>query len=156
MAGVPVPARMALPRPPWNVCAGRDRDKLPERKWGDSQRLSVAAGIASGMAYLHAKRVCHRDLKSFNCLYDRHLCIKLCDLGFSKFKERNSIKFESRIGTPAWMAPEVLNGEEYDHMSDVYSYGIILWELARRPPPSCPLTTHPTTGSPVDALWRSL
>lgn len=69
------------------------------------------------MRFLHHKaRGCHRDLKSHNVLYDKQLNIKLCDFAFSKFKaelERKTVKFESRVGTPQWMAPEVLRGEDY-------------------------------------------
>jgi serine/threonine protein kinase len=64
----------------------------------------------------HKARGCHRDLKSHNVLYDKQLNIKLCDFAFSKFKaelERKTVKFESRVGTPQWMAPEVLRGEDY-------------------------------------------
>ena len=68
------------------------------------------------MRFLHKNHICHRDLKSHNVLYDKQLNIKLCDFAFSKFKatlEKKSVRFESRVGTPQWMAPEVLRGEEY-------------------------------------------
>ena len=95
----------------------------------------MALGVATGMAYLHKHQVAHRDLKSANVLYDRGLRIKLCDFAFSKFKERKSMRFESRVGTPAWMAPEVLNGEAYQYSADIYGLGVIVWEcLAREEP----------------------
>ena len=83
----------------------------------DKRLVAIAYGIANGMRFLHHKaRGCHRDLKSHNVLYDKQLNIKLCDFAFSKFKaelERKTVKFESRVGTPQWMAPEVLRGEDY-------------------------------------------
>ena len=58
-------------------------------------------------------------------LYDRELHIKLCDFAFSKFKlaaaAQTTAAFESSVGTPAWMAPEVLRGDEYTVRADVYS-----------------------------------
>ena len=59
--------------------------------------------------------------------YDKDLRAKLCDFGLSSFTERLSARFESRVGTPAWMAPEVLNGERYSLAADVWSVGVIAW-----------------------------
>ena len=71
-------------------------------------------------------------------LYNRDLYIKLCDFAFSKFKSKiadETLKFESRVGTPAWMAPEILRGEEYTLSADVHSYGVIMWEMVTRSEP---------------------
>lgn len=86
---------------------------LDSRKDGNHFQLA-------GMDFLHAHSVCHRDLKSANVLFDRQLKVKLCDFAFSKFRriqseaegETAEAKFVSSVGTPAWMAPEVLRGEE--------------------------------------------
>ena len=97
--------------------------------------VRISHGIANGMAFLHRNGVCHRDLKSPNVLYDRDLNIKLCDFAFSKFKDgmdRVNAQMDSRVGTPAWMAPEVLCGEPYSHKADVYSFGVIFWEILHR------------------------
>ena len=112
----------------------------------DSARtLSVLQGIAGGMGFLHEHSVIHRDLKSANVLFNRQLQVKLCDFAFSKFKlaagenswggAASSAAFESTVGTPAWMAPEVLRGDEYTMRADVYSFGVLVWEtMARRQP----------------------
>lgn len=72
-------------------------------------------------------------------LYDRDCRVKLCDFAFSRFKEKcgneTSAKMDSRVGTPAWMAPEVLRGDQYSRSADIYSYGIILWEVVSRKEP---------------------
>ena len=90
-----------------------------------ARTLSVLQGIAAGMTFLHAHSVIHRDLKSANVLFDKQLRIKLCDFAFSKFKlaaaAQTTAAFESSVGTPAWMAPEVLRGDEYTLRADVYS-----------------------------------
>ncbi|MDA8532035.1 protein kinase [bacterium] len=104
----------------------------------DKRQVLITLGMANGLAFLHWKGICHRDLKSPNVLYNRDLYIKLCDFAFSKFKskvEDETLKFESRVGTPAWMAPEVLRGEEYTLSADVYSYGVIIWEMVTRSEP---------------------
>ena len=104
----------------------------------DKRQVMLSLGMANGLAFLHRKGICHRDLKSPNVLYNRDLYIKLCDFAFSKFKgkvEDETLKFESRVGTPAWMAPEVLRGDGYTLSADVYSYGVIIWEMVTRSEP---------------------
>jgi serine/threonine protein kinase len=114
-----------------NLLYGKGRkNELTERR-----QVRIAIGVANGMAFLHRNSVCHRDLKSPNVLYDRDLNIKLCDFAFSKFKDGISAQMESRVGTPAWMAPEVLCGEPYSLKADVYSFGVILWEIVHRARP---------------------
>ena len=111
---------------------GADKMLIPPRL------VAIACGIVSGMAFLHAHNVCHRDLKSANVLFDKQLRIKLCDFAFSKFKpsdEDASMQLQTQIGTAAWMAPEVLRGDDYSLKCDCYSFGVIIWELIVRKQP---------------------
>eukprot|EP01052_Picozoa_sp_SAG31_P010214 SAG31_NODE_552_length_14204_cov_14.295356_8_plen_484_part_00 len=101
---------------------------------GMKRQLHIAHGVANGLAFLHSHSVAHRDLKGSNVLYDRQLNVRLCDFAFSKFKQQQS-GMASQVGTPAWMAPEVLRGEEYSLSADMYSYGVVLWELTQRREP---------------------
>jgi sterile alpha motif and leucine zipper-containing kinase AZK len=114
---------------------GKDKKNLPDDKWHDRRKLGVAIGIVNGVKFLHSKKVCHRDLKSPNVLYDKDLNIKLCDFAFSTFSQQASMRFESRVGTPAWMAPEVLNGDAYTLSADIYSLAVIIWEIVTRSEP---------------------
>jgi len=93
-----------------------------------SRRLRLALDAARGMAYLHAKNVMHNDLKSANLLVDPAGQLKVCDFGMSRILGRQNP--ESEFHSPAWMAPEVLRGEDYNASADVYSFGVVLWELA--------------------------
>jgi serine/threonine protein kinase len=90
----------------------------------------VARGAARGMAYLHSGNppVLHRDLKSANILLDESYTAKVCDFGLSRLKAQES-NMTGNCGTVQWMAPEVLSNEAYNEKADVYSYGIICWEL---------------------------
>ena len=95
-----------------------------------TERTIAAFDIARGMKFLHARKIVHRDLKTLNVLLDDNKRVKICDFGFSRFAENDTL-MTSNIGTPHWMAPEVLKrGSHYTSKVDVYAYGIVLWELA--------------------------
>ena len=104
--------------------------ELHRRKRLDqTQLLIVAYDIARGMNFLHNHQIIHRDLKSLNVLLDENGKAKICDFGFSKKYEKNEIMTKN-IGTPHWMAPELLAYDKgYDTKIDVYSYGVVLWEI---------------------------
>ena len=89
-------------------------------------RGRMALGIARGMAYLHAQGIVHRDLKSANVLVMRDWSTKITDFGLAIRKDQIT---PGACGTIAWMAPEVLDGRAYDEKADVYSFGIVLYEL---------------------------
>jgi serine/threonine protein kinase len=88
------------------------------------------------MAYLHSGNppVLHRDLKSANLLLDESYTTKVCDFGLSRLKAQ-ARSMTGNCGTVQWMAPEVLANRDYDEKADVYSFGIIVWELLSR---ECP------------------
>lgn len=112
----------------WNLLQNLDY-KL---NWEDRRRLALE--IARGMNYLHMfpTPVLHRDLKSLNILIDDGFRPKIADFGWTRLKAEN---MTGKIGTYQWMAPEVIKSQKYTEMADVFSFGIILWEIAAREPP---------------------
>jgi serine/threonine protein kinase len=88
---------------------------------------------AKGMNYLHSSDppVIHRDLKSPNLLVDKHWTIKICDFNLSRAIEESGGNVMSSLAAtnPRWLAPEILSGKGYTFSSDVYSFGMILWEV---------------------------
>uniref|UniRef100_A0AAY4ASG8 Mitogen-activated protein kinase kinase kinase n=1 Tax=Denticeps clupeoides TaxID=299321 RepID=A0AAY4ASG8_9TELE len=87
-----------------------------------------ASGIASGMNYLHLHKIIHRDLKSPNVLITHNDAVKISDFGTSKELSDKSTKM-SFAGTVAWMAPEVIRNEPVSEKVDIWSFGVVLWEL---------------------------
>ncbi|CAL8469015.1 g8556 [Coccomyxa elongata] len=98
---------------------------------GWPRRLNMALEAAKGMLYLHsrAEPVLHRDLKSANLLVDKHWRVKVADFNLSRVMNASAVVSSVSATNPRWMAPEVLAGKSYDCAADVFSFGIILWEL---------------------------
>ncbi|PRQ15915.1 putative protein kinase TKL-CTR1-DRK-2 family [Rosa chinensis] len=116
-----------LPRGSLYRLLHRPNNQLDERR-----RLRMALDAARGMNYLHncTPVIVHRDLKSPNLLVDKNWVVKVCDFGLSRMKNSTFLSSRSTAGTAEWMAPEVLRNEPSDEKCDVYSYGVILWELS--------------------------
>jgi len=91
-------------------------------------RLMLLVQIARGMEYLHSKGVIHRDLKSENVLLSRSMESKIMDFGLSKVNDDGNLKTQ-RLGTSWYMAPEVTTSGMYDEKCDVFSYGILFFEV---------------------------
>jgi NIMA (never in mitosis gene a)-related kinase len=85
--------------------------------------------IAGALEHMHEKRIMHRDLKPANIFIDSNNDLKVGDLGLSRQLSSQTFEAFSRVGTPLYMSPEVLQGKGYDWKSDVWSLGCIAYEL---------------------------
>lgn len=85
--------------------------------------------VANGLHYLHTKRVVHFDLKSANILLSKAGTAKLADIGMARVLNKSYLSVISGLGTFAWSAPEVLAGKRCTEKADIYSWGVVLWEI---------------------------
>ena len=115
------------------------------------QRWKMALDIAKGMHFMHSLKppLMHRDLKSLNLLLSEKIegpsdlvNVKITDFGLSRSMGSEGNMMTGQAGTFHWMAPEVLENHAYTEKADVYSYGIVMWEILAREPPFASHTPH--------------
>jgi serine/threonine protein kinase len=112
-------------------------------------KINISIQIAKAMEYIHALKIVHRDLKPHNVFMTRGGVAKLMDFGIAKTDETSVTKTGFALGTPSYMAPEQVLGKPVNHLSDIYSFGIMLFELVT--------DTKPLTGDSVERVfWRIL
>lgn len=89
----------------------------------------VCFQLLNVLTYLHSRRIAHRDIKSQNVLISQGVC-KLCDFGFARQMSQQTLALQSIKGTPLYLAPEIAKGKKYNTISDMWAFGVMIFELA--------------------------
>jgi serine/threonine protein kinase len=111
---------------------GTLQEKMGQQGFSLHQTADLLVPICAALDYAHRQGIIHRDVKPSNVLIDREGAVYLSDFGIAKVLESSSrlTQTGTSLGTPAYMAPEQCLGKEVDRRSDIYSLGVILYEMA--------------------------
>jgi len=136
-----------------------------ELDWG--AKTALAADVAHGMAYMHGLGHIHRDLKSGNVLITETMQAKVADFGSvgrllteqrssSRVSTSSDLDLTQGVGTPLYMSPEMVNYAGYVASTDVWSFGVLMWEIAAQAPPDLLQQEGLTRGPVYSGLLRLL
>ncbi|XP_059449966.1 probable serine/threonine-protein kinase SIS8 isoform X1 [Corylus avellana] len=100
-----------------------------KKKLSWRRKLKMLRDICRGLMCIHRMKIVHRDIKSANCLVNKHWTVKICDFGLSRIMTESPMRDSSSAGTPEWMAPELIRNEPFTEKCDVFSLGVVMWEL---------------------------
>jgi len=132
-----------------SIIRSRANISLPEK-------LTWLEQLCAGAAYAHNLGVIHRDIKPANLIIDRTRRLKILDFGIAKLLGAVASNATTLVGTPGYMAPEQILGEPIDHRSDVFSIGVVAYELLAGveafPGESIPAITHRILSQPPKPL----
>ena len=101
----------------------------------EDELLNWFTQICLAMKHCHDKKILHRDLKSQNIFVTKKGIVKLGDFGIARVLSNTRSKAKTVVGTPYYLSPEIIKSESYSFKSDIWSLGVLLYEMAALTPP---------------------
>ncbi|OVA02415.1 Protein kinase domain [Macleaya cordata] len=118
----------------FELCEGSDLyDRVSKRIFSESEAASVISPLMEAIAHCHRRGVAHRDIKPDNILFDSRNRLKLADFGSADCFHEGRMR--GIVGTPYYVAPEVISGRDYNEKVDVWSAGVIMYIMLAGIPP---------------------
>lgn len=99
------------------------------KHFGNEEVWDILAQVLLGLRHIHARGIVHRDLKTMNLLLNDKGVIKLGDFGVSRQMSEHTMQLQSFYGTPLYLSPELIEGRPYTQSTDLWSMGVVLYEL---------------------------
>jgi len=125
------------------------REAILHKRTGDfARRLRIALQVARAIAHIHSKKIVHRDIKPENIHLDKMGRAKLMDFGIAKSEGTQLTRAGFTLGTPFYMSPEQVLGQEVTGQADVYSFGVLMYEIFTG--------TKPVQGDTVEKLFHQV
>jgi len=125
------------------------RDAIRNGRLGDFQnRIVLSLQIARVLTHIHTRKIIHRDIKPENLHIDREGKLRLMDFGFAKMEGVHFTRSGFTVGTPSYMSPEQVLGKPLTPQADIYSFGILLFELFTG--------AKPVAGGSVDEIFDQI
>jgi NIMA (never in mitosis gene a)-related kinase len=103
--------------------------------WSEDELLNLFTQICLAMKHVHDKKILHRDLKSQNIFMTKRGLVKLGDFGIARVLSNTRSRAKTVVGTPYYLSPEIIKSESYNFKSDIWSLGVLLYEMAALQPP---------------------
>jgi NIMA (never in mitosis gene a)-related kinase 1/4/5 len=103
--------------------------------FSEDEVLNMFTQICLAIKHCHDKKILHRDLKSQNIFLTKRGILKLGDFGISRVLSETKSKAKTVVGTPYYLSPEIIRSEGYNFKSDIWSLGVLLYEMAALQPP---------------------
>ena len=123
---------------------------MKESRFSEQNAAIIMYQIFSSIKYCHDNGIIHRDIKAENIIVqdEKNLFVKLIDFGSCEILTANKLTSTYKVGSPSYIAPEILNGEEYDYSCDIWSLGVLMYYLI--------CGNKPFTGNTEEEIYKAI
>jgi RNA polymerase sigma factor (TIGR02999 family) len=105
------------------------KDRIARSQMSVAEVLAVARQIGKGLSAAHQRRIVHRDIKPSNLMLTREAAVKILDFGIARLRDADPVRARTAVGTVAYMSPEQTRGGAIDGRTDLWSFGVVIYEM---------------------------